>query len=104
MGRIVNRRNALFGWAMWRIWRNRARRRAGKVLGADAPRGGRLRRVGKYLGAALAALGLVAMWRKIRANDEDEWMTPEPLDLSGQAEDVAPLSSVPPDDDIPPAA
>jgi hypothetical protein len=88
---------------MWRIWRNRARRRAGKVLGADAPRGGRLRKVGTFLAAALAALGLIAVWRKLRSG-EDEWETPEPLDLSAPTEDIAPLSSIPPDDEIPPAA
>jgi hypothetical protein len=101
MSRIVNRRFALIGWVMWKIWRNRARRRAGKVLGAGAPRSGRLRKVGTFLGAALAAFGLVVVWRKLRGG-EDEWETPEPLDLS--PEDIAPLSSVPPDDEIPPAA
>jgi hypothetical protein len=103
MSRIVNRRFALIGWVMWKIWRNRARRRAGKVLGTDAPRGGRLRKVGTFAGAALAVLGFVAVWRKLRGGG-DEWETPEPLDLSAPEEDIAPLSSVPPDDDIPPAA
>jgi hypothetical protein len=104
MGRVVNRRNALIGWAMWKLWRRRASRKAAKVgvvFGDDASRG--RRRLVKVLGAVVAALGLVAVWRKLRGGGEDEWMTPEPLDLSGP-EDIAPLSSVTPDDDVPPAA
>ena len=103
MNRVVNRRNALIGWAMWKIWRHRVRRKAGKVLGDDAPRGRRRRKLVTFLAAVLAALGLVAVWKKLRGGGEDEWETPETVEVQG-SDEVAPLSPVPPDDDIPPAA
>ena len=101
---MFNRRNALLGWATWAIMRQWAHRKAGRALGRDESSPRRwLRRLGRTLIAVVAALGLVAVWRKLRGG-EDEWATPEPLDAHRAPEDPSPLSSVPPDDDIPPAA
>jgi hypothetical protein len=101
---IVNRRNALIGWAMWKIWRNRARRRTARVLGDErAPRRW-VRRLVRLLAAALAALGALALWRKMHGGGEDVWVAPEPLDVTSTPAEPSPLTSVGPDDDIPPAA
>jgi hypothetical protein len=104
VGRIVNRRNAVIGWAMWKIWRNRARRHKERVLGDErAPRRWARRVVG-LLAAALAALGVLALWRKLRGGGEEEWVVPEPLDVPSTSAEPSPLTSVERDDDIPPAA
>jgi hypothetical protein len=100
---IINRRNALIGWAMWKVWRYRAKRRAQRVLGGYSPPTRWLRRLGLLVGVALTALGLAAVLRKLRGGGEDEWTALEPLDVETMSE-PAPLSSVEPDDDIPPAA
>ena len=101
VGRIVNRRNALLGWAVLTFMRQRAKAKAGS--------GGRprrwVRRVVSLLAATLAAVGALALWRKLHGGGEDEWTAPEPLDVeSTPADPATPLSAVGPDDDIPPAA
>jgi hypothetical protein len=104
VGRIVNRRNAVIGWAMWKIWRNRARRRTERVLGDErAPRRW-VRRLVRLLAVALAAFGILALWRKLRGSGDEEWVAPEPLDASSTQAEPSPLTSVERDDDIPPAA
>ena len=103
MSRIVNRRNALIGWAMWQVWRRRARRRAGQVFGEEARPRRWGRRVVTLLAAVLAAVGVAAAWRKLRGGGEEEWVAPELVDQPAPAE-PSPLTSVQPDDDIPPAA
>lgn len=105
MSRIVNRRNALLGWAVWTFLRRRAKAKAKIALGTmeRAPRRW-LRRLGGLLAAGLAALGVLALWRKLRGGGEEEWVAPEPLDLGSTSAEPSPLTTVEPDDDIPPAA
>ena len=104
MSPIVNRRNALLGWAAWLFIKQAANRRARQALREEPPRRRRwLRRAGAVVAAALAAVGLAALLRKLRGGGEDEWTALEPLDVENMSE-PAPLSSVEPDDDIPPAA
>jgi hypothetical protein len=105
VGRIVNRRNALLGRAVWTFMRRRAKAKAEATFGATegAPRRW-LRRLGALLVAALAALGVLALWRKLRGGSEEEWVAPESLDLGSTPAEPSPLTRVEPDDDIPPAA
>ena len=104
MSPIVNRRNALLGWATWVFIKQAAQRRARQAIQEEPPRRRRwVRRAGAVVAAALAALGLAAVLRKLRGGSEDEWTAFEPGDVETISE-PAPLSSVEPDDDIPPAA
>jgi hypothetical protein len=105
VGRIVNRRNALLGWAVWTFMRRRAKAKAKATVGTieRAPRRW-LRRLGGLLAAGLAVLGILALWRKVRGGGEEEWVAPEPLDLGSKPAEPSPLTPVEPDDDIPPAA
>jgi hypothetical protein len=105
VGRIVNRRNAVLGWAVWTFMRRRAKAKAEASLAGTTgtPRrwAGRLVRL---LAAALAAVGVLALWRRLRGGGDDEWVVPEPLDMTSTNAEPSPLSSVEHDDDIPPAA
>jgi hypothetical protein len=105
VGRIVNRRNALLGWAVWTFMRRRAKARAEASLGVTEGTPRRWgRRLVRLLAAALAAVGVIALWRKLRGGGQDEWVAPEPLDASSTPAEPSPLTSVEHDDDIPPAA
>jgi hypothetical protein len=113
VGRIVNRRNALLGWAVLTFMRQRAKARAKADAEAKAkakagtegqPRRW-VRRVVRLLAAALAAVGALALWRKLHGGGEEEWTAPEPLDVeSAPADSATPLTAVEPDNDVPPAA
>jgi hypothetical protein len=93
---IVNRRNALLGWAVWMAVRQQAKRRARRAIGGDeSPWRGRLTALA--LGAA-TAVGLVFLWRKLRAGEEGG---PEAPTVEGV--EPTPLPTVR-DDDVPPAA
>jgi hypothetical protein len=99
MSKILNRRNAMLGWAVWTIVRHQAKRKAKRTMHLDGePRRGK----GLALvGAALAAVGVFVLWRKLRGGGEaEEWIPPEP---AAPAAEPTPLTSVE-DDDIPPAA
>jgi LPXTG-motif cell wall-anchored protein len=62
---VVNRRNAVLGWAVWRIGKRAAKRKARQTVSTDT---GRSR---KGLVAGLAALGgALVFWRRRRASDE----------------------------------
>lgn len=62
---VVNRRNAVLGWAVWRIGKRAAKRKARRTVSTDT---GRSR---KGLVAGLAALGgALVFWRRRRASDE----------------------------------
>jgi hypothetical protein len=104
VGRIVNRRNALLGWAVWTFMRQRAKAKVAATAGTEGPPRRWVRRVVRVLAAALAAVGVLALWRKLRGGGEEEWVTPEPLDVSATPPEPSPLTSVERDDDIPPAA
>jgi hypothetical protein len=105
VGRIVNRRNALLGWAVWTFMRQRAKAKVEATVGTERPPRRWVRRVVRLLAAALAAVGVLALWRKLHGGGEEEWVAPEPLDVESAPTDAAtPLTAVGPDDDIPPAA
>jgi hypothetical protein len=104
VGRIVNRRNALLGWAVWTFMRRRAKARAEEAIGAEGAPRRWLRRLAGLLAAGLAALGVLAVWRRLRGGGEEEWQAPGPLDVGSTPPEPSPLTSIEPDDDIPPAA
>jgi hypothetical protein len=61
---IVNRRNAVLGWAAWTVGKQVARsktRRKTSADGAETPK--KVRNGAVVLAAAAAALGAVAFWR-----------------------------------------
>jgi hypothetical protein len=69
---IVNRRNAVFGWALWKVSKSalRYKAQAAKPSVEDG-------RPNKSLVAATAAgaaatVGAVAVWRKRHGDDDDE--------------------------------
>jgi hypothetical protein len=69
---IVNRRNAVIGWGVWKVSK-RAMKRKAKAAKPSVEDG----RPNKSLVAAAAAgaaatVGALAVWRKRRGGDEDE--------------------------------
>jgi hypothetical protein len=96
---IVNRRNAMLGWAVWTLVRQQAKRRAKRAAHVDGS-SWRGRVVPLALGVA-TAVGLVLVWRKLRGGG-DEWQEPVEAPTSEGAEPT-PLGAVR-DDDVPPAA
>ena len=65
MGKVVNKRNAVLGWATWSIGKRIAKRKARQAV--PAVEGGRPNR--PAIATALAALGgLLLFWRKRRRN------------------------------------
>jgi MYXO-CTERM domain-containing protein len=62
---LVNRRNAVLGWAVWRIGKRVAKRKARQTVSTESARSK------KGLVAGLAALGgALVFWRRRRASDE----------------------------------
>jgi MYXO-CTERM domain-containing protein len=62
---LVNRRNAVLGWAVWRIGKRVAKRKARQTVSTESARSK------KGLVAGLAALGgALVFWRRRRAGDE----------------------------------
>jgi len=65
---IVNRRNAVLGWAAWQVGKRVARRKAKSAVPSVDPETKRPNK--PAIIATLAALGAVAMfWRKKNADD-----------------------------------
>jgi hypothetical protein len=105
MGRIVNRRNAVLGWAVWTFVRRRAKAKAEASLDVTEGTPRRWgRRLVKLFAAVLAALGLLALWRKLRGGGDEDWVAPDPLDVTSTHAEPSPLTSVEGDNDMPPAA
>jgi hypothetical protein len=64
---IVNRRNAMIGWAVVKLGKRTAKKKAKGVVPTEAPSG----KLGAGLAAGVAAfIGVLAFWRK-RKSDED---------------------------------
>jgi hypothetical protein len=101
MGRIINRRNAVLGWAVWVFARRRAKRKAQEVVPfADAePKRSRLVRIGV---GVLTAIGVVALWRKLRGRNGGD-VEPAPVEVPPPDTPPTPITEIR-DDDVPPAA
>ena len=68
---IVNRRNAVLGWAAWRIGKSVLKRRAraavpGRVEGGRRPNASALVLAASLLG------GVLWLWRRLQSDDEPE--------------------------------
>jgi MYXO-CTERM domain-containing protein len=62
---VLNRRNAVLGWAVWSVSKRAAKRKAKQSVSTDTGRSK------KGLVAGLAALGgALVFWRRRRASDE----------------------------------
>jgi hypothetical protein len=70
---IVNRRNAVLGWAAWKVGKRAMKRKAqsAKPSVEDGRRNKPLV-AATAAGAAAATAGAVAVWRKRQGGDEDE--------------------------------
>jgi hypothetical protein len=67
MGKVLNKRNAVLGWATWSVGKRLAMRKARSAV--PAVEGGRPNR--PAIATSLAALGgLLLFWRKKRRDDE----------------------------------
>ena len=61
MGKIVNKRNAVLGWAVWRLGKRKLRRKADEAV--PAVEDGRPNR-SALVAAVAAAGGVLLFWRK----------------------------------------
>ena len=67
MGKVMNKRNAVLGWATWSVGKRIAKRKARSAV--PGVEGGRPNR--SAIATSLAALGgLLLFWRKKRRGDE----------------------------------
>jgi hypothetical protein len=67
---IVNRRNAVLGWAVWKIVTNRAKAKAKHAAPGDAGKPSLIKRGGiVVLGFAAATGAALVFWRKKNADD-----------------------------------
>jgi len=64
---VVNRRNAVLGWATWKIAHNLARRKARQALPAE----NRSKKPAIAAAGAAALAGSLLFWRKARRRTED---------------------------------
>jgi hypothetical protein len=66
---IVNRRNAVLGWAAWQLGKQAAKRKAKQAVTVDEPKRARK---GAIVSAVAAAGGALWFWRRRRGGDESE--------------------------------
>ena len=65
---IVNRRNAVLGWAVWQIGKRKARRKAKEVV----PSGDAVGKGRAALAAGVAAFfGVLAFWRRRKSSSSE---------------------------------
>ena len=64
---VVNRRNAVLGWATWKIAHNLAKRKARQALPAES----RSKKPAIAAAGAAALAGSLLFWRKARRRTED---------------------------------
>jgi hypothetical protein len=71
---IVNRRNAVIGWAAWKVGKRAMKRKAqsAKPSVEDGRPNKPMVAAATAAGAAAATAGAVAVWRKRHGGDEDE--------------------------------
>lgn len=65
---ILNRRNAVLGWAAWQVGKAAAKRKAKQSVRPDDRRPGK----GVIAGALAAVGGALWFWRHRRGSDESE--------------------------------
>jgi hypothetical protein len=67
---IVNRRNAMLGWAVWQVGKRVAEQKAKSSI--STVEGGKKSRVSKaaFIGAVAAVGGALVFWRKKSSDDE----------------------------------
>lgn len=65
---IVNRRNAVLGWAAWQVGKRAAMQKAKSTARGDRKRPGK----GVVVSALAAAGGALWFWRRRRGGDESE--------------------------------
>ena len=63
---IVNRRNAVLGWATWQVGKSAARRKAKQSMKMESRRPGK----GAVAGTLAAAGGALWFWRRRRSDGE----------------------------------
>lgn len=63
---IINKRNAVLGWATWQVGKSAARHRAKQSLKPNNRRPGK----GAIAGALAAAGGALWFWRRRRSNGD----------------------------------
>jgi hypothetical protein len=66
---IVNRRNAVLGWATWQVGKTAAKRKAKQSL---KPEEGRRPGKGAFVGALAAVGGALWFWRRRRSDGDSE--------------------------------
>jgi hypothetical protein len=66
---ILNKRNAVLGWAVWQVGKQAAKRKAKQSLEPEEPR--RVRK-GAVVSAVAAVGGAIWFWRRRRGGDESE--------------------------------
>ena len=66
---IVNRRNAVLGWAVWKVGKRTAKRKAKGV--APTIEAGRPNKSLLAAGGLAGAAGALAFWRKKKTTDKD---------------------------------
>ncbi len=70
---MMNKRNAVLGWAVWNAGKRIAKRKAKNVVpGAGGDAGGKSKRAA-ILGAALAALAGLWFWRRRGSGDRTDF-------------------------------
>jgi hypothetical protein len=67
---VLNKRNAVFGWAVWGVTKRVARRKAKQAVPRVDPESKRLNKPATFLAAVAAAGGALLFWRKKRSGDE----------------------------------
>jgi LPXTG-motif cell wall-anchored protein len=65
---IVNRRNAVLGWAVWKVGKRTAKRKAKEV--APSVEGGRPNKSLLAAGGLAGAAGALTFWRKKKSGAE----------------------------------
>jgi hypothetical protein len=69
---IVNRRNAVFGWAVWKVSKNAMKYKArGAKPAVTNGRPNKPMMAAAATGAAATAVGALTVWRKRRGGDDE---------------------------------
>ena len=66
---IVNRRNAVLGWGVWKVGKRVAKRKAKST--APLVEGGRPKKSLVAMGSVAGIVGALAFWRRRRGGDDE---------------------------------